>query len=140
MPPVNQPDQSQNQSSVSEQAKQQEKENVERAAAATGAEAVAESVKKAADAAIAGARAQSTAGLPPGDFIVTGTPGGRFELRAKSGPIFSSGGSVFLNGKPQKVVEWGADYIRGVFDADATSGEVSVPIDEKTRRVGYFRV
>lgn len=136
MPPQNQPE---NQN-ITEQAKQQEKENVERAAATTGAEAVAESVKKAADAAVTGARAQSTAGLPPGDFIVTGTPGGRFELRAKSGPIFSSGGSVFLNGKPQKVVEWGADYIRGVFDADATAGEVTVPIDEKTKRVGYFRM
>jgi hypothetical protein len=138
MPPVqNQPE---NQPPITEQAKQHEKENVERVAAARGAEAVAESVKKAADAAIAGARAQSTAGLPPGDFIVTGTPGGRFELRAKSGPIFSSGGSVFLNGKPQKVVEWGADYIRGVFDADAAEGEVTVPIDDKTKRVGYFRV
>lgn len=45
-----------------------------------------------------------------------------------------------MNGKPQQVYEWGPDYIRGKLDADVKSGEVSVPIDEKTRRVGYLKV
>jgi hypothetical protein len=125
--------------SVAEQAKQQEKENVERAAAVTGAQAVAESVKKAADAAIDGAKAQSGAGFPPGDFLVFGKSGGEFELRAKTGPIFSSSGSVLVNGKAQKVYEWGATYIRGKFDDGVTSGEVVVEIDSQTRRVGYLK-
>lgn len=122
-----------------EKVKQQEKETQDRAAAVVGAEAVAESIKKAADAAVEGARRGSA--VPPiGDFTVTGSPGGRFELRAKSGPIFSSSGSVFVNGRPQHIDEWGADYIRGKFDADVASGEVVVPIDEKVRRVGYLKV
>jgi hypothetical protein len=125
---------------VQEQAKQQEKENVERQAAVSGAQAVAESVKRVADAAVDAAKSQGPSGIPPGDFIVTGHPGGKFELRAKSGPIFSSGGSVFVNGKKQHTDEWGADYIRGKLDADVTSGEVTVPIDEKTVRRGYLKV
>lgn len=116
-----------------------ERENVERSAAVAGAQAVADSVKRAADAAIEGAKAQSLVGVP-GDFLVTGTAGGRFELRAKAGPIFSSSGSVFVGGRPQTIHEWGADYIRGRFDDGVKTGdEVVVPIDEKTKRVGYVK-
>ena len=125
--------------SIEAAAKANEKEQHERTAAVAGASAVADAVKKAADAAIEGAKSQSSAGFVS-DFVVTGRPGGRFELRAHSGPIFSSSGSVFANGRKQHVDEWGADYIRGRFDADVTSGEVVVPIDEKTRRVGYLKV
>lgn len=124
---------------VEVQAKQQEKENVERQAALTGAQAVADSIKKAADAAIEGARNQASVGTP-GDFTVSGTPGGRFELRAKTGPIFSSSGTVYANGKAQQTFEWGATYIRGKFDADVKSGEVVVEIDKDTRRTGYLKV
>jgi len=124
---------------VKEQAKQQEKDNADRAAAVVGAKAVADSIKKAADAAVEGAEKSAVSSVP-GDFLVSGTPGGRFELRAKSGPIFSSSGSVFVNGKPQHIDEWGATYIRGKFDADVQSGEVTVPIDEKTIRRGYLKV
>src|SRR5688572_1846855 len=125
--------------SIEAAAKANEKEQVERTAAVAGASAVADAIKRAADAAVEGARSQSGV-APLGDFRVTGSPGGRFELRANSGPIFSSGGSVFVNGRRQHVDEWGADYIRGRLDADVTSGEVVVPIDEKTRRVGYLKV
>ena len=125
---------------VSAQAKAQEKENVERAAAATGAQAVANAVAKFAQDVSEKARTESVAGGIPGDFLVTGRPGGRFELRAKAGPIFSSHGSVHVNGRPQTTYEWGADYIRGKFDDAVTDGEVVVQIDEKTKRVGYLKL
>lgn len=131
MPTANQP--------IQEQVKQQERENVERQAATTGAEAVADAVKKVADAAVAQARGANV-GESVGDFIITGTPGGRFEMRSKTGPIFSSAGTVHINGKPQVTHEWGADYIRGRLDPDVKSGEVVVQIDEKTKRVGYLKV
>lgn len=121
------------------EAKAQEKESVERAAAATGAQAVADAVTKAAQAAAEGARSASGAGFPPGDFIVFGRTNGEFELRAKTGPIFSSSGSVLVNGKAQQIFEWGASYIRGKFDAGVKEGEVVVQIDANTRRVGYLK-
>ena len=126
--------------SVAKQAEQQEKESAERAAAVTGAQAVADSIKKAADAAVEGAKAQSSSGFPPGDFVVIGGAGGDFELRAKVGPIFSSSGSVLVGGKAQQTYEWGATYIRGKFDAGVQSGEVIVEIDSQTRRTGYLKV
>lgn len=134
MPPTT----TQNQN-VTEQAKQQEKENTERAAAATGAQAVADAVTKAAAAATDAAQSQQRGLNMIGEFFVIGTPGGNFELRAPSN-IFSSGGSVLVGGKAQTTYEWGANYIRGKFDADVREGEVVVQIDAQTRRTGYLKV
>ena len=124
---------------VEAQAKQQEKEKTEQAAAVTGAQAVADAVNKVAAAAVEGARSARTADVV-GDFVVTGHPGGTFHLRAKSGPIFSSSGTVLVGGKAQTIFEWGADYIRGRLDDGVQSGEVVVQIDAQTRRVGYLKV
>lgn len=132
--------QNQTAGSVAAQARQQEKEQTERQAAATGAQAVADAVTKVAQAATDAARSQSGGAFPPGDFIVVGAPGGRFELRSKAGQIFSSSGSVLVGGKAQHIDEWGADYIRGKFDAGLQSGEVVVQIDAQTRRTGYLKV
>lgn len=122
-----------------EKVKAEDKANQEKAAAVTGAQAVAEAVNKVANAAVDAAKATSVVGADL-DFVITGHPGGKFEARAKSGPIFSTSGSIFVNGKKQHTDEWGADYIRGRLDADVKSGEVTVPIDEKTVRRGYLKV
>lgn len=124
---------------VEEKAKSEEKASTERAAAATGAQAVADAVTKVAQAAVDAARSAtgSDVGL---DFVTRGQPGGTFHLYTKSGPIFSDSGTVFVNGKPQKTLEWGATYIRGVLDAGVKSGEVTVPIDAQTVRRGYLKV
>lgn len=124
--------------------KAQEKENVERQAAATGAQAVADAVTKVAqDAVVKAKELAPTERL--GDFTVSGSPGGKFELRAKAGPIFSSSGNVYVNGKAQTTFEWGATYIRGQFDADVTAGssgyaEVVVQSGPDLRKVGYLKV
>jgi len=119
--------------------KAEDKAKQEQAAAVSGAQAVADAVSKVANAAVDAAKSAAVPGADL-DFVITGHPGGRFEARAKTGPIFSSSGSIFVNGKPQTTYEWGADYIRGKLDDDVTSGEVTVPIDEKTTRRGYLKV
>lgn len=128
----------QTQGTTEEKVQASEKRRTEQAAAVTGAQAVADAVSKVAAAAVDAARSQSTG--DDLDFVTSGAPGGTFHLRAKTGPIFSDSGSVFVNGKPQKTLEWGATYIRGVLDADVKSGEVTVPIDAQTVRRGYLKV
>jgi hypothetical protein len=132
------------QTTTEDKVKAQEKENVERQAAVTGAEAVAAAVTKVAQDAVVKARDQGPSAVL-GDFTVSGSPGGKFELRAKTGPIFSSSGTVFVNGKPQVTFEWGATYIRGKFDSDVTAGstgyaEVVVQVSNDVRKVGYLKV
>ncbi len=119
--------------------KAEEKATQEKEAAVAGAQAVADAVSKVANAAVDAAKGAPVEGANL-DFVITGNPGGKFEARAKSGPIFSTSGGIFLNGKRLETYEWGADYIRGRLDADATSGVVTVPIDEKTVRRGYLKV
>lgn len=124
--------------------KAQEKENVERQAAAVGAQAVADAVTKVAQDAVTKAKEQGPSERL-GDFTVSGSPGGKFELRAKTGPIFSSSGNVYVNGKPQTTFEWGATYIRGKFESDVTAGssgyvEVVVQSGNDIRKVGYLKV
>lgn len=116
--------------------KAEEKAKSEQAAAVSGAQAVADAVSKVANAAVDAAKSAQAfdAGL---DFVITGHPGGTFEARGKG---FSSSGAIFVNGRRQETFEWGDTYIRGRLDADVTSGEVTVPIDDKKKLVGYLKV
>ena len=118
-----------------EKFKADEKEQAEKTAAVVGAQAVADAVTKVANAAVESAKA--SAGKTNPDVIVTGTPGGKFEIR---GDGFSSGGSVLIGGVAQETYEWGAQYIRGKLNANVKSGEVVVQIDKDTKRVGYLKV
>ena len=120
---------------VEEKAKAEEKATVEKTAAVTGAQAVADAVTKVANEAVAAAKAAAGSTVP--DVVVTGTPGGKFEIR---GDGFSSGGSVLIGGVAQHTDEWGAQYIRGKLDANVKSGEVVVQIDKDTKKVGYLKV
>lgn len=119
-----------------DQAKRAEQASRDASSAVVGAQAVADAVKKAADASVTAARAAKAAG-PEGDFAVSGMPGGRFTIR---GDGFSSGGTVLLNGKQLFTDEWGGQLIRGRLPSDAKSGEVVVWIDEKTQKRGYLKL
>ena len=112
-----------------------DKAEAEKTAAVTGAQAVADAVNKVAAAAVDAAKTAAGKTIP--DVIVTGTPGGKFEIR---GDGFSSGGSVLIGGVAQQTYEWGAQYIRGKLDANVVSGDVVVQIDKDTKRVGYLKV
>jgi len=120
---------------VEEKVKADEKAATEKAAAVVGAQAVADAVAKVANDAVNAAKLAAGATIP--DMVVTGQPGGKFEI---CGNGFSSGGSVLIGGKAQHTDEWGAQYIRGKLDADVKSGEVVVQIDSQTKRVGYLKV
>jgi hypothetical protein len=120
---------------VAEKAQAEEKTRVETAAGVSGAQAVADAVKRVADAAVA--EAAKVTPTQVGDFHITGHPGGKFEVQGKG---FSSSGSVFVNGRRQQTTEWGDTYIRGTLDAGVTSGEATIPIDEKKTLRGYLKV
>ena len=127
---------------VVEQFKTEEKEQQSRQSAAEGARAVADAVTKVANAAAEAATAAAR-GQAVGDFIITGTPGGKFEIRSlasSSANGFSSSGSVLIGGVAQHTDEWGALYIRGKLNADVKSGEVVVQIDANTKKTGYLKV
>ena len=116
--------------------KAEEKAKTEHAAASSGAKAVADAVTRVANAAVEAAEKAAPTGVI-GDFVITGTPGGKFEIRGKG---FSDSGGVLVNGRGQKTFEWGDTYIRGQLDSDVTSGEVVIPIDDKKKLVGYLKV
>lgn len=118
-------------------AQDDERDRAEKAAAALGARAVADAVTKVAHAAVEGASAAAARGSVAYDFGVTGQPGSTFEIHGKG---FSTGGSVFLNGRRLHTDEWGDTYIRGRLDTDAMSGEVVIPVDTQKKLTGYLKV
>ena len=104
-------------------------------AAVVGAEAVRDAVLKVANDAVEAAKSSAGPIIP--EVLVTGTPGGKFEIRGNG---FSSGGSVLIGGVAQQTYEWGSQYIRGKLDANVKSGEVVIQIDKETRKVGFLKV
>jgi hypothetical protein len=114
----------------------QERDRAAQQSAVGGAQAVADAVKRVADEAVAAAQRAGTAG-PVGNFVISGSPGGRFTIR---GDGFTGSGTVSLNGVQLVTDEWGGQLIRGKLPADAKSGEVVVKIDESTEKRGYLKV
>lgn len=103
--------------------------------AATGAQSVAEAVKRVADAAVA--EVQRTAPVRAGDFLIAGSAGSRFEIR---GAGFSTGGTVTVNGRLVHTTGWGATRIEGVLPDGVKPGdEVVVIVDADTQQRGYLR-
>jgi membrane protein involved in colicin uptake len=107
----------------------------DKSAALEGATSVAHAVQQVADAAVAAiGKTKSDA---PGDFIITGSKGGGFTIR---GDGFSSGGTVKFGGAQALTVEWGGQLIRGkVPEGINVPCDVTVSVDEKTVKRGYFR-
>lgn len=107
----------------------------DKTAAVTGARTMADAITKFADAAVAELQ-KAGAGLP-GDFTVTGVGGGAFTI---VGDGFSSGGTVKFGVTQAQTFEWGPRFIRGAVPAGAVAPlEVTVSIDEKTVKRGYWR-
>ena len=117
-------------------AERQEQDRRDQTSAASGAQAVADAVKRVADAAVAETQRSRTAALA-GDFSVSGSPGGRFTIRGNG---FTGGGTVSLNGAQLVTDEWGDELVRGKLPADAKSGEVVVKIDESTEKRAYLKL
>lgn len=112
-----------------EQARQQQQQERDRQAAShavAGAQAVADAVKRVADDAVQGARGARASALE-GNFLVSGTPGGRFTIRGNG---FTGSGTVLLNGKQLETTEWSNERIAGKLPSDARPGEVVVVVDE----------
>lgn len=119
-----------------DKAKAEEAAKRDAASAAVGAQAVADAVKKAADDAAAAAKGAKASG-PAGDFVVSGTKGGRFVIRGNG---FTASGTVLLNGVQLPTTEWGNERIEGKVPADAKSGEVVVWIDKDTQKRAYLNL
>lgn len=120
-----------------EQKAADDRAHVARGAAAEAATSVADAVKRVADAAVAEVqKSRATGG--DGDFIFSGTPGGRFRI---DGPVgsFSTNGTVKLNGVQLHTRAWSSMRIEGDLPAGSQPGEVTVAIDEKTVRRGYAK-
>jgi len=115
-----------------------EKAASETRAAAVGAQAVAEAVKKVAEAAVAEiSKAKSgPAGL---DFDAFGTPGGLFTIDGAPGS-FGASGTVLMGKTQLHTREWSSSRIVGDLPAGTKSGEVVVHLDSETSKKGYLVV
>ena len=103
--------------------------------AATGAQAVADAVKRVADAAV-----NEVSKIAPDkeyDFRIVASPGGKFRI---DGHGFSTGGSVLFGKTAAKTTGWGATKIEGIVPEGAKTGEVVVWVDEQTQFRGYLKV
>lgn len=124
-------------STAEQKVKAAEKNQTERSAALTGAQAVADAVSRVANAAVAEVSKSEVVGEGL-DFVITaGKAGGTFHIR---GDGFTGGGSVLIDGKAQQTFEWGDEYIRGKLDDNVKSGEVIVWIDKSTQQRGYLKL
>ena len=113
-----------------------QKDSKERAAAAQGAESVAQAVKKFADAAVQAVQVSPLA-MVEGDFRASGSPGGSLEIVAHHGNKLGSSGTVTVAGKQAQTTEWSVDRIFGKTPAEAKSeDEVVVHVDDKTKFTG----
>lgn len=99
------------------------------------ARSVSELVKRVADAAVAEISKVRT--VDKGDFVSSGTAGGRFNI---DGPVgsFGTNGTVTLNGVQLVTRGWGSMHIEGTLPADAKSGELVVHIDDVTSKRGLL--
>jgi hypothetical protein len=102
---------------------------------ATGAQAVADAVKRVADAAVAAVH--QVPAEQDYDFKIAGAPGSTFRI---DGAGFSTGGSVLFGGIAAKTTGWGATKIEGIIPAGAKTGEVVVWVDEHTQFRGHLKV
>lgn len=102
---------------------------------ATGAQAVADAVKRVADAAVA--EVNKVAPEQDYDFKIVGAPGSTFRI---DGAGFSTGGTVLFGGVAAKTTGWGATRIDGTIPAGAKTGEVVVWVDEQTQFRGHLKV
>lgn len=101
----------------------------------TGAQAVADAVKRVADAAVHAV--QATSPVPVGDFIFTGTVGGRFTIRGEG---FGPSGTVKIGGHQAKTHGWSTREIFGWVPEGANPGApVEVIVDDKNIRRGTWR-
>lgn len=111
--------------------------------AVSGAQAVADAVKRVADEAVRSAQTAHATGSA-GDFTISGSPGGRFTIRGDgftgSGTVLLQGQTGHPGGRQLSTDEWGGQLIRGKLPVGVTSGEVVVRIDEKTEKRGYLKV
>lgn len=106
--------------------------------AAVGASAVADAVKKVADAAVAEVAKVKSVEIP--EILVEGSAGARFVIRpSRAGIKLGTNGKVTFNGVTAKTDGWGATRIEGVLPDGVSAGEVVVHIDDKTQRRGFFR-
>ena len=103
--------------------------------ATVGAAAVAEAVKRVADAAVA--EVNKVAPEKEYDFRIVGGPGGKFRI---DGAGFSTGGSVLFGGVAAKTTSWGSTKIEGAIPPGAKTGEVIVWVDPQTQFKGYLKV
>ncbi len=110
----------------------------EKSASVEAAKSVADAVAKVAAAAVAEVQKASTVKSDE-DFVATGTPGGQFALESKSGRIFSSSGTVLLNGSALLSKHWNVERVVGALPADAKEGVVTVVIDADTKYYGYLK-
>jgi hypothetical protein len=115
-------------------AEQAEKARLEKGAAVTGAQGVADAVKKVADAAVTAARQVS---VPLPELRIAGVAGGKFQIR---GSGFGASGTVTFGGVQVKTIGWSSTEISGLLPADVKSGEVVVHVDDKTSKRGQFKL
>lgn len=104
--------------------------------AVTGAQSVADAVRRVADAAVAEvSRVQNQPAGPTSAFTFTGTPGGGFTIRGQG---FGASGTVKVGGVQVRTTGWSTTEIHGTLPANVGSGEVVVQVDEKTALRGQF--
>lgn len=103
----------------------------------SGAQAVADAVKRVADAAVAEIAKVKPASDKPSDFLATGVAGGRFML---DGPVgtFGPSGTVKLNGAQLQTREWSSQRVVGDLPQGAKSGTIEVYVDANTVRRSYL--
>lgn len=113
-----------------------QKDSKERAAAAQGAESVAQAVKKFADAAVHAVQVSPLA-MVEGDFRASGSPGGSLEIVAYHGNNLGSSGTVTVAAKQATTTEWSTQRIFGKVPPEGKTGdEVVVHVDDKTKYTG----
>lgn len=113
---------------------QDDKAKDELSAAKQGATAVAEAVKKVSDAVVA--EVQKAPAKAVGGLLVSGVPGGQFEIR---GDGFSSSGTVSFAGLQVETTGWSNERIKGFLPLGVKEGEVVVNVDGENQRRGYFK-
>jgi hypothetical protein len=121
-------------------AEKRELQKKEQTAALSGAESVADAVRRVADAAVAEVQKSNLGVLP--DVIVSGTPGGSFELRAGPNISFGASGTVTFGKQQAVTTEWSTSRIVGTVPANVGDNEVTdvtVHVDDKTKHVGQFK-
>jgi hypothetical protein len=104
----------------------------------TGANAVAEAVKRVADVAVQEvARAKAGQSGPPVDLQASGSAGGKLVIL---GSGFGASGTVKINGVQVETTAWSASRIEGRVPAGTQSGEVLVHVDDKITKRGRIQL